>query len=70
VVPIRIDMTLPDAIVKAETFDKAMKCTWEVNDHFRMFFADKRANARVGALLSPLFQTCFIFQLEPRFQFF
>eukprot|EP00884_Botryococcus_braunii_P022264 jgi/Botrbrau1/8721/Bobra.0311s0031.1 len=47
-VPIRIDLTLPDAIIKADNFDRAMKCTWQENDHFRMFFANKRANSKTG----------------------
>lgn len=49
-VPIRLDLALPEAIIKSENFERGMQVAWREQDHFRMFFANKRASSKRGVL--------------------
>lgn len=48
-VPLRIDVALPDYFVGKEEFKQSMKLQWEVGHRFQMFFASKsKAKGRPG----------------------
>lgn len=45
VVPIHIDATLPDYIVRAEIYEKGMVKRWAAGERFRMYFGGKVRNS-------------------------
>lgn len=49
VVPLRVDGSLPDCVVRADAFDRGMQRAWHPGHRFRMFFAGK-GHWRAGAL--------------------
>ena len=46
-VPVRIEVALPDYVVKADIFDRGLRRVWQPGDRFRMFFGGK-AQSRNG----------------------
>ncbi|KAK9821217.1 hypothetical protein WJX81_001314 [Elliptochloris bilobata] len=40
-VPLRVDGSLPDCVVRADVFDRGMQRAWHAGERFRMFFAGK-----------------------------
>ena len=49
VLPLRVDLTLPDFLTVAHDFDACMRRRWSPGQRFRMFFGGKRhARARTG----------------------
>ena len=54
VLPLRIDLTLPDFLTAAHAFDACMRRRWSPGQRFRMFFGGKRhARARTGQRAVP-----------------
>ena len=41
VVPVAVDTSLPDYLVRTEQYARAMRVLWQPGDRFRMFFGGK-----------------------------
>lgn len=55
VLPLRVELALPDFLTGSKAYEASMRRTWAPGHRFQMFFAGKKKNARAraGALLSP-----------------